>query len=91
MPYPQKTIAELEKVQIRATAVIKGLDNLSYEERLQRLGLLCLEKNGGGNMIEIYKSMHGAECTRTQEHPMKLMDRTDKMKFFTQHVIKVWN
>ena len=53
---------ELGKVQKRATMMIKGVKHLPYEGRLHQLGLFSLEKRRlRGDMIEVYKIMHGVE------------------------------
>ena len=59
-PYLKKDIDRLEKVQRRATRMIEGYWDLSYEERLERTGLIPLEKRRvRGDLIEVFKMMKG--------------------------------
>ena len=58
-PYKIKYIDKLEKVQRRATKLIPGLKELSYENRLRHLQLPSLVyRRHRGDMIEVYKLVH---------------------------------
>src|SRR5688572_9934880 len=55
-PYLKKDIDKLEKVQARATRLIKDCRNLSYENRLKYTGLTTLsERRIRGDLIEVFK------------------------------------
>ena len=59
-PYLQKESDALEKIQRRATKMIKDIKHLSYEERLSVLGLTTLRtRRLRGDLILMYKVVKG--------------------------------
>ena len=61
-PFLKKDIIILEKVQRRATKLLAGITNLSYEERLRILQLTTLEdRRLRGDLIEMYKILNGLD------------------------------
>ncbi|KAK4829957.1 hypothetical protein QYF61_008088 [Mycteria americana] len=59
-PQYERDMDILERVQQRAMNMMQGLEHLSYEERLQELGLLGLEKRSlRGHLINVYKYLEG--------------------------------
>ena len=67
-PYRVKDIKCLEDVQRRATKMVEGINRLSYDERLQKLGLTTLEaRRKRGDLIEIYKLLTGKEGIKYQQ------------------------
>ncbi|GAB0205279.1 hypothetical protein GRJ2_002993500 [Grus japonensis] len=105
-PQHKKDMELLEQVQRRATKMIKGLEHLSYEDRLRGLGLSSLEKERlQGDLIAAFQYLKGAyrkdreglfirECSKSS-NGFKLKDgrfRLDiRKKFFTVRVVRHWN
>ena len=69
-PYRKEFIEKLEKIQVRATKLVKGIQHLSYADRLRFLKLQTLKyRRLRGDMIELYKHLKG------------LYDRSSCMEF----------
>ena len=69
-PYLTQDIEMLKKVQYRATKMVYGLSDLTYEQRLRRLGITTLEtRRLRGDLIEAFRIIKG-------------FDKVDYLKFF---------
>ena len=61
-PHHKKYIRKIESIQRVATKMVISLERLTYDERLQRLGLPTLEeRRERGDLITVYKHMTGME------------------------------
>ena len=105
-PYLEKDKRLIESVLRRATKVV-GLKDLSYVQRLKRVGLPSMVyRRLRGDMIETYKFTHSLYATKdrlftrdtqsiTRGHSYKLLksrvETTLRQKFFSQRIIKRWN
>ena len=61
-PYLSKDIEMLEKVQKRATKMVYGFNDLTYEQRLRRLNITTLDTHRiRGDLIEVFKIVKGTD------------------------------
>ena len=70
-PLHKKDMRAIKNVQRRATKLVSNIKNLSYKERLKKLGLLSMEyRRERADLIEVYKIMNN-------------IDQVEKDKSFT--------
>ncbi|PKU45246.1 hypothetical protein llap_4443 [Limosa lapponica baueri] len=97
-PQHRKDMDLLERIQRRATKMMKGMERLSYEDRLRELGLFSLEKRRlRGDLVAAFQYLKVAYrkdgdklfssvcCDRTRDNGFKLKEgkfRLDRMKTF---------
>ena len=82
-PQYRKDVELLEWAQRRATKMIRGLEHLSYEERLRELGMFTLEKRRlQGDLIVAFQYLKGVykqeerlftrvDCDKTRGNGLK--------------------
>ena len=106
-PQAAKDIELLEKVQQRATKLVREVRHLPYPERLSRLEVPSIKKRlQRGDMIETYKILTGKVNVRrekffslrrshTRGHHLKIdkkrVTHQARLRFFSQRVVNGWN
>lgn len=104
---PPEECARIERVQRRATQLIRELKDLSFEQRLHTLSSFSLEKRClRGEMIAIYTFLNGDSSIGkklfslrllkgTCGHSMKVEEKWFNLKlhkgFFTVRIKRMWN
>ena len=88
-PHLRKDVQCLEKVQERATKLVHGMKNLSYNQRLNKLKLYSIERQRlRGDLIEIYKILTGKENVNCQQFFQSARDcyglRGHSLKLFVE-------
>ena len=106
-PQAVKDLDLLEKVQRRASKLVKGLKHMPYPDRLKRLKMPTMKQRmQRGDLIEVYKIMTGKLCTKRDKfftpssntmrgHDLKIekkrVEHQARLRFFSQRVVNSWN
>ncbi|EMP29119.1 hypothetical protein UY3_13774 [Chelonia mydas] len=101
IPNYRKDVEKLERVQQKATKMIRVLEHMIYEERLRELGLFSLQKRkvrgGFESSLQLPEGgfkEDGAD-DRTRSKGLKLQWGRSKLdirkNYFTRRVMKHWN
>jgi len=78
-PQYRKDVELLVRVQRRATKMIRGLEHLSYKDKLRELGLFSLEKRRlQGDLIAVFQYLKGDY----KQEGNQLFTRVDKGEWF---------
>ena len=89
-PHLKRHTDQIEKVQMRATKLVDGLQKLEYSERLKKLDLPTLaHRRQRGDIIEVYKHVHSYDpdiispsfqrrLRPSRKHNFQLHDRSAK-------------
>ena len=86
-PYMVKHVKQLEAVQRRATKLVRGISQLSYNERLQALKQPTLQyRRKRGDMITTYKIFHGLVDT----DPSNFFKINHIISYFIFHILNIF-
>uniref|UniRef100_K7EY15 Reverse transcriptase domain-containing protein n=1 Tax=Pelodiscus sinensis TaxID=13735 RepID=K7EY15_PELSI len=78
-PHFKKDVEKLERIQRRATRMIKGLENMTCEGRLKKLGLFSLEKRRlRGDMIAVFRYLKG--CHKEEGENLFILASIDRTR-----------
>ena len=88
-PSRSHQIKAIETVQRRATKLVKSTRGLSYERRLEALGMVSLEhRRHRGDLIQAYKCLNGLNRADLQWHRPCESRRHSMQTRETQHTIR---
>ena len=104
-PQYKKDRELLDRVQSRATKMIRGLEHLPYKDRLRELGFFSLEKRRlRDGLIAAFHYLKGdrsgvnserVDNSRTRGNSFKLREGRFRLdvrgKFFTMRLVRCWN